>query len=176
MRESMDWPPMQPPHRRRRRFFLIVAVLAGIFFGSRTALSYYVDVLWFASLGYRDVFWKTLSLQWGIFAAFATATFLILYGSFLALKRAHLPDLPHGHTTLARALHCICISVANSRDACLSGAVRAIARRSYDLRRCDLHGRPCHAHRDARRLCGIRSGRGNRSRQRCAGATGTVAV
>src|SRR5208283_5427222 len=26
------------------------------------------------------------------------ATFLILYGSFLALKRAHLPDLPDGHT------------------------------------------------------------------------------
>src|SRR5437588_8399544 len=101
MRESMDWPRMQPPHgRRRRRFFLIVAVLAGIFFGSRTALSYYVDVLWFASLGYRDVFWKTLSLQWGIFAAFAAATFLILYGSFLALKRAHLPNLPSGHTIL----------------------------------------------------------------------------
>ena len=92
---------MQPPHgRRRRRFFLIVAVLAGIFFGSRTALSYYVDVLWFASLGYRDVFWKTLSLQWGIFATFAAATFLILYGSFLALKRAHLPDLPNGQTIL----------------------------------------------------------------------------
>src|SRR5437667_11349474 len=99
MRESMDWPRMQPPHgRRRRRFFLIVAVLAGIFFGSRTALSYYVDVLWFASLGYRDVFWKTLGLQWGIFTAFAAATFLILYGSFLALKRAHLPDLPSGQT------------------------------------------------------------------------------
>jgi uncharacterized protein len=59
-----------------------------------------VDVLWFASLGYRDVFWKTLSLQSGIFAAFAAATFLILYGSFLALKRAHLPDLPNGHTIL----------------------------------------------------------------------------
>ncbi len=102
MSESMDWPRMQPPHgRRRRRFYLIiVAVLGGIFFGSRTALSYYVDVLWFASLGYRDVFWKTLSLQWGIFAAFAAATFLILYGSFLALKRAHLPDLPNGHTIL----------------------------------------------------------------------------
>ena len=101
MPESMDWPQMQPPHRgRRRRFLLVVAVLAGIFFGSRTALSYYVDVLWFESLGYQDVFWKTLSLQWGIFAAFAAATFLILYGSFLALKRAHLPDLPNGHTIL----------------------------------------------------------------------------
>ena len=99
MPESIDWSPPHPP-RRRRRFFLILAVLAGIVFGGRTALSYYVDVLWFGSLGYGDVFWKTLSLQWGIFAAFTAATFLILYGSFLALKRAHLPDLPSGHTIL----------------------------------------------------------------------------
>src|SRR5258705_5004267 len=100
MSESMDWPRMQSPARRRRFFLIVVAVLAGIFFGSRTALSYYVDVLWFESLGYRDVFWKTLGLQWLIFAAFAAATFLVLFGSFLALKRAHLPDLPHGHTIL----------------------------------------------------------------------------
>src|SRR5271157_3906107 len=97
MPESIDWPPTHPP-RRRRRLLLILAVLAAIGFGGRTALSYYVDVLWFGSLGYGDVFWKTLSLQWGIFTAFAAATFLILYGSFLALKRAHLPDLPDGHT------------------------------------------------------------------------------
>jgi uncharacterized membrane protein (UPF0182 family) len=98
MPEFIDLPRTHPPWRRRRRFFLILAVLAGIVFGGRTALSYYVDVLWFGSLGYVGVFWKTLSMQWGIFAAFAAATFLILYGSFLALKRAHLPDLPSGHT------------------------------------------------------------------------------
>jgi uncharacterized protein len=101
MHESIDWPRIQPPRRRhRRRFFLILAVLVGIIFGGRTALSYYVDVLWFGSLGYGDVFWKTLSLQWEIFTAFAAATFLILYGSFLALKRAHLSDLPNGHTIM----------------------------------------------------------------------------
>src|SRR5665811_1139557 len=103
MPESIDWPPTHPrahPPRRRRRFLLILGVLAGVVFGGRTALSYYVGVLWFGSLGYGDVFWKTLSLQWGVFAAFAAATFLILYGSFLALKRAHLPDLPAGHTIL----------------------------------------------------------------------------
>jgi len=99
MPESIDWPPPRTPHRpRRRRLLLIFAVIAAIFFGGRTALSYYVDTLWFGSLGYRDVFWKTLSLQWGIFSFFTAATFLILYGSFLALKRAHLPDLPDGHT------------------------------------------------------------------------------
>jgi uncharacterized membrane protein (UPF0182 family) len=99
MPEFIDWPPTQTP-RRRRRILLILAVLAGIVFSGRTALSYYVDLLWFGSLSYGDVFWKTLSLQWGAFTAFAAATFLILYGSFLALKRAHLPDLPNGHTIL----------------------------------------------------------------------------
>src|SRR5207237_7367675 len=97
MPESIDWPRMHPP-RRRRRFLLILAVLGVILFGGRTALSYYIDVLWFESLSYGEVFWKTLGLQWGIFTAFAAATFLILYGSFLALKRAHLPDLPSGQT------------------------------------------------------------------------------
>src|SRR5437868_1889665 len=98
MPESIDWPRMQSPRRRRRFFLLILSILTIVFFGGRTALSYYVDVLWFGSLGYRDVFWKTLSLQWGIFAVFAAATFIILFGSFLTLKRAHLPDLPSGHT------------------------------------------------------------------------------
>jgi uncharacterized protein len=97
MLESIDWPRTHSP-RRRGRLLLILAVLAGIVFGGRTALSYYVDVLWFGSLDYGDVFWKTLSLQSGIFTAFAAATFVILYGSFLALKRAYLPDLPSGQT------------------------------------------------------------------------------
>jgi uncharacterized protein len=102
MSESIDWPPALPGRGRRRRrpFLLILVAIVVIFFGGRAGLSYYVDVLWFRSLGYGDVFWKTLSLQWEIFAAFAAVTFLILYGSFLALKRAHLPDLPDGQTIL----------------------------------------------------------------------------
>ena len=99
MPESIDWPPPKhPAQQRRRRFVIIFVVLAAIVLGGRTALSYYVDVLWFGSLGYESVFWKTLGLQWGVFAAFTAATFVILYGVFLALKRAHLPDLPSGHT------------------------------------------------------------------------------
>jgi len=101
---SIDWPPPRTPRsplspRRRARLILILlfAVLA-VVFGGRIASSYYVDALWFGSLGYGDVFWKTLSLQSGVFTAFAAITFLILYGSFLALKRAHLNDLPSGHT------------------------------------------------------------------------------
>ena len=98
MPESIDWPSMRAPRRRRRFLLLVIAALAVIVLGGRAALSYYVDLLWFDSLGYGDVFWKTLGLQWGIFTAFAVATFLILYGSFLVLKRTHLPDLPSGHT------------------------------------------------------------------------------
>src|SRR5580700_4563465 len=101
MPESIDWPPARAARpRRRRRLVVILAVLALILLGGRSALSNYVELLWFRSLGYGDVFWKTLSLQWGIFAAFAAATFLVLYGSFLALKRAHLTDLPSDHTIL----------------------------------------------------------------------------
>ncbi len=101
MPDTIDWPPPRVGRPgRRRRFILLLIVLAIVFFGGRAALSYYVDVLWFKSLGYGEVFIRTLSLQWEVFAAFAAATFLILYGSFLALKRAHLPDLPEGHTIL----------------------------------------------------------------------------
>src|SRR5258706_12326588 len=98
MQEFVELPRTHSPRRRSGFFLLMLAVLAVILLGGRTALSYYVDVLWFESLGYRDVFWKTLGLQWGIFVTFAAATFLVVYGSFLALKRAHLPNLPSGNT------------------------------------------------------------------------------
>ncbi len=91
MPETIVW---RRPPRRRRQILLLLALLAVVVFGSRTALSYYVDALWFGSLGYGDVFWKTVGLEWAVFAAFASVTFLILYGTFLALKRAHLGDLP----------------------------------------------------------------------------------
>jgi uncharacterized membrane protein (UPF0182 family) len=97
MPSSIDW-PLKNPQRRRRRLLILLAVLALIVFGGRTAVSYFVDLLWFRSLGYGSVFSKTLVLQWSIFALFAAATFLILYATFAALKRAHLPDLPSSHT------------------------------------------------------------------------------
>ena len=95
--ELVDW---QQPPRRRRLFFLILAVIAVVVFFGRTALSYYVEALWFGSLGYRDVFRTTLSLQWAVFAAFTAGTFLILYGWFLALRWACRHDLPSGSTIL----------------------------------------------------------------------------
>ncbi|MGA8728980.1 MAG: UPF0182 family protein [Terracidiphilus sp.] len=101
MYESIDWPRRgQVPQRRRRKLLFFLAFLAIIFFGSRTALAYWVNLLWFRSLNYGSVFLRTLSLQWGIFAGFAAATFVILYGAFLLLNRAHRDDLPNDHTIL----------------------------------------------------------------------------
>src|SRR3982750_3637841 len=72
---------------RRGRFALVLLILA-VLFGASTAASYYVDALWFASLGYGDVFWRTLNIQTTLFPAFAAATFAAIYGAFLALKPA----------------------------------------------------------------------------------------
>jgi uncharacterized protein len=94
MNESMHLRYRQPP--RRRVFLIIFAVLAVIFFSSRTVLSYYVDALWFGSLGYAEVFRKTISLQWLAFAGFFAATFFVLYGWFLVLWRTYQPHLLGG--------------------------------------------------------------------------------
>src|SRR3982750_4560314 len=72
---------------RRGRFALLPLILAGLF-GASTAASYYVDALWFASLGFADVFWRTLNIQTTLFAIFAAATFAAIYGAFVALKPA----------------------------------------------------------------------------------------
>src|SRR5882672_747627 len=92
MPQIVDW--QQPPRRHRRLFFLVLAILGVVLFSSRTALSYYIDALWFESLGYGDVFRKTLALQWIVFTVFFGVTFLFLYGWFLALRRAYQTDLP----------------------------------------------------------------------------------
>jgi len=72
----------------------LLAVVVAIFLGTSTVLSYYVDSLWFGSLGFSGVFWKSLEMAWGVGAAFFAATFGVLYGWFLWLWRMHQPDLP----------------------------------------------------------------------------------
>ena len=98
MPATFDWPPTSS-RRNPRRFFLIILLIAiVVLLGGRSALSYYIDSLWFGSLSYADVFFTILKLQWVVFFAFTVLTFLILYGSFLVLKRAHLPNLPSSYT------------------------------------------------------------------------------
>ncbi len=85
----------KPPSRSRRFILLLVAIILLFLFGSSTALSYYVDSNWFASLGYGSIFWKNLGLGWIAFGVFFVATFLLLYGWFLVLWQMHQSDLPH---------------------------------------------------------------------------------
>jgi uncharacterized membrane protein (UPF0182 family) len=97
--DTINWPKLTtPPRPRRGGLIFLIAVIAAIVLGGRTALSYWVDLLWFKSLGYEDVFWKARGMQWGIFAGFAVLTFLILFGVFSALMGAHRDDLPSDHT------------------------------------------------------------------------------
>jgi uncharacterized protein len=93
-RSIVDWPPPRPPQRRIRLF--VIAALGILLLSGGTALSYYVDALWFDSLGYIDVFWRTLNVRATVFALFAGLTFVALYGAFLAFKPARLNDISGG--------------------------------------------------------------------------------
>src|SRR6267378_4518981 len=79
--------------RRRNARLAVLAVLGVVLLGGSTAASYYVDALWFESLGLASVFWTRLSLQAATFGAFALVTFLVVYGVFRALKPNPLGQL-----------------------------------------------------------------------------------
>src|SRR5215212_4579287 len=91
MAQTIDWPPSRPPRRRGR--LALLGVIALVVLSAGTALSYYVDALWFESLGVADVFWTSLNVRAQIFSGFGGLTFLVLYLAFLALKPARLGDL-----------------------------------------------------------------------------------
>ncbi|WP_433968408.1 UPF0182 family membrane protein [Tunturiibacter gelidiferens] len=90
-----------PQHRSsiwgRRGIIFLAALALGVLLCGRIGLSYWVDLLWFQSLGYGEVFWKSLGLQIADFVFFAGTTFLILYGAFSAIRRSHEADLPRAH-------------------------------------------------------------------------------
>jgi len=92
------------PPRRRRSHLLIwgIVALAIVVYGFSSTVSYYVDALWFASLGYAAVFWTRIDLQFGVFGAFAAATFAALYGSYRALAPPRLDELVEGTILINR--------------------------------------------------------------------------
>ncbi len=84
------------PARRRRGGVIFLAIVAAVFLGGGAVVSYYVDALWFDSLGYAAVFWTRLNLQALTFAAFSIVSFVAIYGAFLALKPARFDQLIGG--------------------------------------------------------------------------------
>jgi uncharacterized protein len=87
-----------PPVKRRGAFIFIALVFLVILFSARTAISYYVDSLWFSSLSYSEVFWRTLQFKWTAFALPFLLTFLILYGWFAVLRRGCRDELRNAGT------------------------------------------------------------------------------
>jgi len=98
MPETIDWPANGKPRRRNLVIYVLLAIILLVFIGARTVISYWVDLIWFRSLGYAGVFWKSFDLQWGTFAAFAALTLLILLAAFFALSHGHAADLPDSWT------------------------------------------------------------------------------
>ncbi len=72
--------------RRRRVRLAIFAIVVGLVLGASSLLSWYVEALWFDSLGYADVFWKTLELKSTLFCGFTLVTFVIVYASLRLLQ------------------------------------------------------------------------------------------
>jgi uncharacterized membrane protein (UPF0182 family) len=66
--------PGRPSRPRRSHFLLwIIVALVAVLYGFSSTVSYYVDAIWFASLGYAAVFWTRIDLQFAVFGAFAAA-------------------------------------------------------------------------------------------------------
>jgi hypothetical protein len=77
-----------PPTRRRRRWrrWVIGAMILLILVSLR-ALSIYIEVLWFDSLGYASVYWYTFRLELALFFIFTLLTIIILRGAFWLFER-----------------------------------------------------------------------------------------
>jgi uncharacterized membrane protein (UPF0182 family) len=91
------------PHRTRGRFgrrtFLALAAIGvAAFIVARIALSTWVDLLWFQSLGFGAIFTRTVLFEAIAFVAFTLITFLILLGAFTVIRRSNEADLPAGHS------------------------------------------------------------------------------
>ena len=82
--DTIDFPRRRSGRRRLGVLFLVALFL--LLFGGGAVLSYYVEALWFGSLGYGDVFWKTVNLQGTLFAVAGGITFVALYAAFRVLK------------------------------------------------------------------------------------------
>ncbi len=98
MPSFIDSPSRGNSSRRLRRLLLLSAFAFGIFLAGRIALSYWVGLLWFQSLSFGNVYWKTLGLEGASFVVFAAVTFLLLYGAFSAIRQSHQADLPNFHS------------------------------------------------------------------------------
>jgi uncharacterized protein len=76
-------------NQRSARLALLALVVA-LVLGARGTLSWYVDALWFESLGFGEVFWRSLQLKSSLFCGFTLVTFLLVYASLRLLRPGEL--------------------------------------------------------------------------------------
>jgi uncharacterized membrane protein (UPF0182 family) len=66
--------------------YVLIALVVLVLLSASALISMYVNALWFGSLGYSQLFWKTLAVKAGLFAGFLVVTTLLLGGIFTALR------------------------------------------------------------------------------------------
>jgi uncharacterized membrane protein (UPF0182 family) len=86
--------------RRPRRLLIFAAIFLVLLIIGRNVLSAWVDLLWFQSLSYGAIFWKTLGLETAAFLFFTIITFVLLYSAFYVIRRSHQADLPSSHAII----------------------------------------------------------------------------
>lgn len=87
-----------------RRFWPVVGIIALflLIFGSSIA-RFYTDWLWFGEVGYRSVFWTTITTRLGLGLAGGLIFFLILFTNLWLARRLAPPVLEHYHSNVIRA-------------------------------------------------------------------------
>src|SRR5438046_8703170 len=77
--------------RFARRFFVCFGVVVIALIAAFQSISFYVESLWFASLGFESVYWYRLRAQGIVFLAFALASTVFLW----ILFRLVIPSIGH---------------------------------------------------------------------------------
>src|SRR5262245_38118899 len=77
MRSSGNHPA--PDARIRRGYFVRLAVLIFLLIAALQSISFYVESLWYGSLGFESVYWYRLRAQFMVFVAVAVVTGLVLW-------------------------------------------------------------------------------------------------
>jgi uncharacterized membrane protein (UPF0182 family) len=96
--EPYPFPHRNHSARQRRALLFVLIALAVLLFSAKTLISYYVDSLWFASLGYASIFWRTVGYEWLSFAFGFIATFGILYAWFSGIRHGCREELASAGT------------------------------------------------------------------------------
>lgn len=115
MRNPSDLPPRgpqgpvfrRPSFKKPTRGRILVSALVGavllLIFSARGLSSFYINVLWFDSVGRGDVFWGTLRAKAELAVVFALGSFVFLWVNLLIADRVApltLPNTPEDQTIM----------------------------------------------------------------------------